>query len=380
MTKKRIILTSALGIVAIATLTTSITIAWYGASNQLGINTFDIGIVGSNNLKISTKTDLDSFRENITNQELLDEIGKRFLLEPVSAMCKNTWMDEQKDMPVFYDCSSSLTPSSGIPDLKVATTGFFSKKIYLLSAASFYVSLDMENNATFLENNNDANFSRAQAVYADIKKQNPETTTTIEEIKLSLDNLKYCLRASFLFKDIDGNYQYKIIDPWKDESDKTIYGGLLDNDGNGYFDTYTDLTEGMANKKEKEVVYGEVNDRSLIVYDDPVSTSVSSNNDFSPSYNPYFGNSFEGLNKETAYTFNEEASLENGLEFAKEESISFENLRANNSLIKIPCYKDTVTEVVISVFLEGWDHQCINATMGAGFETKFSFKLNGGII
>ena len=379
MTKKRIILTSLIGTVAIATLATSITLAWYGASNMLNINTFDIGIVGNPTLKLSTKTDLDSFREEITNEQLKEEIGKDFLLEPVSSMYRNSWMDENKDIPVFYDCSNYLTPSSGIPDKKVATTGFFSKKIYLLSSISYYVSLDLSEDKTFFNNNSDANFSRAQTIYADIKKKDPETTVTINELKDSLDNLKNCLRASILVN-IEGNYKYYVIDPYKDTSDKTVFGGLLDNDGNGYYDTYLDTTEGLANKKEKETVYGEVNDRSLIVYDEPENSGSDPSSYHPIPYDPYFGNSFLGENKDTAYTFNKQASIANGLKFVEEESISFEDLRNNESLIKIPCYKDVITEIVISIYLEGWDHQCINATMGASFESKISFKLNGGIV
>lgn len=379
MTKKRIILTSLIGTVAIATLATSITLAWYGASNMLNINTFDIGIVGNTTLKLSTKTDLDSFREEITSEQLKEEIGKDFLLEPVSSMYRNSWMDENKDMPVFYDCSSYLTPSSGIPDKKIATTGFFSKKIYLLSSISYYVSLDLSEDKTFFNNNSDANFSRAQTIYADIKKKDPDTTVTINEIKDSLDNLKNCLRASILVN-VEGNYKYYVIDPYKDETDKTVFGGLLDNDGNGYFDTYLDTTEGMANKKEKETVYGEVNDRSLIVYNEPENSGADPSSYHPTPYDPYFGNSFLGENKDTAYTFNKQASIANGMKFVEEESISFEDLRNNESLIKIPCYKDVITEIVVSIYLEGWDHQCINATMGASFESKISFKLNGGIV
>ncbi len=379
MTKKRIILTSLIGTVAIATLATSITLAWYGASNMLNINTFEIGIVGNPTLKLSTKTDIDSFREEITNEQLKEEIGKDFLLEPVSSMYRNSWMDDNKDMPVFYDCSSYLTPSSGIPDKKIATTGFFSKKIYLLSSISYYVSLDLSEDKTFFNNNSDANFSRAQTIYADIKKKDPDTTVTINEIKDSLDNLKNCLRASILVN-VEGNYKYYVIDPYKDTNDKTVFGGLLDNDGNGYYDTYLDTSEGMANKKEKETVYGEVNDRSLIVYDEP-ENSGSDPSSYSPApYDPYFGNSFLGENKDTAYTFNKQASIANGMKFVEEESISFEDLKNNESLIKIPCYKDVITEIVVSIYLEGWDHQCINATMGASFESKISFKLNGGIV
>ena len=378
MTKRRIILTSVIGTIALATLATSLTLAWYGASNLLSVNTFDIEIIGTTTLKISEKTNLDSFREEITSEQLKEE-EKNFLFEPVSSMCKNTWMDEEKDMPVFYDCSNYLVPSSGEPYLKAATSGFFSKKIYLLSSISYNVSLDVSEDKTYFNNDSDANFTRAQTLYAEMKKKDPDTTITINEIQDDLDNLKYALRASILVN-IEGNYKYYIIDPWKDETVKTRYGGLLDNDGNGYFDTYIDTSEGITNKKEKETVYGEVNDRSLLVYDDPVVTDAKLST-YNPSpYDPYFGNSFIGENKDVAYTFNEQASIEKGLKFAEEESLSLEDLRRNDSLIKIPCYKDVITEIVVSVYLEGWDRQCINATMGASFESKISFKLNGGIV
>ena len=381
MTKKRIILTSLVGTAALGTLAVSLTLAWYGASNLLSVNTFDMSIAGNTTLKLSLKRDLDSFKEEITDKEFKDE-EKQFLFEPVSSMCKDTWMNEQKDMPVFYDCSSYLTPSSGVPDLKVATTGYFSKKIYLLSSLDYYVSLDVDDNKTFFNNNSDANFTRAQSIYTDIKKKNPDTTVTITEIQDSLDNLKNCLRASILVN-IEGNYKYYIINPWKGDGETTRYGGLLDNDANGYYDTYTykeRQDNGQLKDFEKETVYGEVNDRSLVVYNDPVRSSPSQGEYYPSSYDPYYGNSFLGENKDTAYTFNETASYANGMRFAEEESFSLEDLRKNESLIKIPCYKNVITEIVVSVYLEGWDRDCINATMGASFETKISFKLNGGIV
>ena len=376
MTKKRIILTSIISATSIATIAVGASLAWYGASNLLNVNYFDISIVGTTTLKLSTRTDLDSFREDISSRELKEEMQKDFLFEPVSSMCKNNWMDEEKDMPVFYDCSSPLTPSSGIPDIKIANSGFFSKKIYLLSSLDYYVSIDPAEDMTFFKNDSASNSIRAQALYDEMKKKDPNTTVTKDEIKESLENLKYCLRASILVN-VEGNYQYYVIDPWKDENNKTRFGGLLDNDGNGYFDTYVDVSEGIANQKERETVYGEVNDRSLIVYDNPAGSEITNIPERKDSF---YGNCFEGINKETAYTFNEQASLANGLRFAEEESISLKDLQENESLIKIPCYKDVPTEIVVSIYLEGWDHQCINGTMGASFDTKISFKLNGGII
>ena len=362
MTKKRIILTSAIGTVALGTLAVSLTLAWYGASNLLSINTFDISIEGNTTLKLSTRRDLDSFKEELTAEELKEN----FLFEPVSSIKKETWMDEQKDMPEFYD----------VFGLK-QTTGFFSKKIYLLSSLSYYVSLDVDEGKTYFNNDSDSNFARAQTIYADMKKQDPDTTVTINQIQESLDNLKNCIRMSILVN-VEGNYKYYIIDPYKDETDPVKYGGMLDikEPFDGYYDTYIDY---LDYSKEKTKIYGEYNDESLIVYNNPVNTNLFDNIN-TKTYDPFFGNCFEGVQNPKVYTYNEAASYANGFEIKEEESISLEDLRNNDSLIKIPCYQNVVTEIVISVYLEGWDHQCINSTTGANFDSKISFKLNGGIV
>lgn len=364
MTKKRIILTSAISTVALGTLAVSLTLAWYGASNLLSINTFDISLAGNTTLKISTRRDdLNSYREEITDRELKDEMPKSFLFEPVSSMKKEVWMNESYDMPVFYDYDGT-----------VHTTGYFSKKIYLLSTLDYYVSIDVEDNKTYFNNDSDSNFARAQTIYAEEKKRNPDLTATVNEIQQKLDDLKYCIRLSILVNSPD-SYKYYIIDPYKDENEQVKYGGFLDMDNDGFYDTYKDY---LDYSKEKTKLFGEVNDENLIVYNNPVSTPLE--NTRHPEYDPINGNCFVGSQDPNAYTINEEASYANGLRIAEEESISFADLHENDSLIKIPCYKDIPTEIVISVYLEGWDHQCINGTMGASFDSKISFKLNGGIV
>ena len=74
MNKKNIILTAIVGTIALATLSVSITLAWYGASNRLQINTIDVGIVGNGELKVSTSTDVDSFVESLNNESFKDSI------------------------------------------------------------------------------------------------------------------------------------------------------------------------------------------------------------------------------------------------------------------------------------------------------------------
>ena len=377
MNKKNIILTAIVGTIALATLSVSITLAWYGASNRLQVNTIDVGIVGNGELKVSTSKESGTFVESLTGEQFKKDLGENFSFEPVSSMCKSRWMEKNEDMPVFYDTSSASTPSSGEPELLKADTGFFSKKIYLMANRDYYATLDIDK--CIFENNVDSNFLRAQTIYAERKDEEGfELTTT--EIKDGLDNLLKCLRVSILVN-ADNYYKYYIIDPTKEENEPaTVFGGLLDNDGDGYFDTYDDSRDGINAQKVKETVYGEVNDRSLIVYDEPNGIIDSEEDTLPKLTDPYFGNSFEGVSKNNIYTYNAKASQANGLEFAKEESLSLEDLRNNENSILIPCHSFVPTEIVVSIYLEGWDRECVNNTMGASFNTKLSFKLLRGIM
>ena len=377
MRKRRIILSSLLGTVAISAIAVSVTLAWYGASNRLSVNYFDIDIAANDQLKLSLTGEENTFVEHLDKKDL-NNLYDDFLFAPVSSMHKSRWMNPQNDMPIFYDSSNYLTPSDGIPRITEGVAGrdYFSRKIYLRSDLDKYVTLDPD--ACVFENDEDSNAKHAQALYDAFQDKHPEYNLTVTDIKDKLDNLLKCLRVSILVN-VEGHYSYYIVDPKKEGT--TTFGGLLDNSGDGYYDTYDQpvLGNNEVTHHFKETVYGEVNDREKIVYGGFETYPVTE------SYEPglpdqFFGNSFEGKRRSDAELFNREASMKNGLEFATEESISLDDLRKDETLIQIPCYKKVATEIVISFYLEGWDLQCINATMGASFNTKLSFKLSKGII
>ena len=377
MDKKRIVLTALVGTVALAAISVSITLAWYGSSNRLNINYLDVEMTGENHLKMSLTGEEGSYVEKLTDAELKNP-NNDYRFEPVSSMFKNNWMSEQKDMPIFYDSSDPLTPSSGTPDLHEANKGFFSKKIYLLSDLNFYATLDGVK--SFFKNNEDSNFLRAQTLYNSYKNE-PGFNFSIDQLKGNLDDLEKCLRVSILVNN-PNYYRYYIIDPNKDDGEVTTFGGRLDNDGDGYYDTYdhVEMVNNQMVHEEKETIYGEVLDRSKIVYNNPLHDS--SVDDTTTPETSFFGNSFNGISKETVYTYDEQASMANGLEFAKEESVTFQDIVDSgvNTNILIPCYANVATEIVVSIYLEGWDKQCVNATMGASFEGNLSFKLlKGGL-
>ena len=363
MNKKRLITSITIGTIALVGLSVSLTLAWYGASDRLNMRSLDVVVAGQTTLKISETGEEGTYYSDLD----LSPTEEEFVFVPVSSMNKNKWMENKSDRPVFYDCSSPLVPSSGEPNLEATTYGFFQKKLYLLTALDYYVTLDVNSESSeksVFEANDEVNTARAQQ----LKRENPDWTLTVSEIKDKLDSLVNSLRVSILVTE-ESHYNYYIVDPYK--QNVTTLGGRLDNDRDGYYDTYRTVSGEV-----KEVIYGEVNDRSNIVYDDPTGTS----DEKIAQDDHYFGNSFEALSKKAAYTYNEEASLANGLEIAKEESFSLADIDTEATKLLIPCYGGKPTEIVLSIYLEGWDLDCINSTMGASFTTKLSFKLLRGII
>lgn len=376
MNKRRIVLSAIIGTIALSALSLSISLAWYASSDRLGVNTVEISIQATRGLKISKSTDPDSFVGGIKE-------GKSdFLFSPVSAMNQSLWMDEKGDTPKFYDCSNYLVPSDGIPMQDETNRGFYQQTYYLLSDSNFYATLDVDpddENACFCEVLNGDNLPKAQEIYHDV----PGLGLTVEEIKAKLDELIKSIRISILIPD-ENYYEYYIVDPYKatDQNGdyiETIYGGRLDNSRSGFFDVYeTRKPNNESGYDQKEVVYGELNDRSLIVYDDPINPTGEHSNQDEPSIvRHFFGDSFHPANGsiDTAYTYNEQASKENGLEIAKEKSYSFDELRTNNPAILIPCKANTPRKIIVSFYLEGWDTDCINYTMGSSFDINLSFKL-----
>ena len=374
MNKRRIVLSAIIGTIALSALSLSFSLAWYASSDRLGVNTVEIAVQATRGLKISKSEDLDSFVSEYR------EAPSDFLFSPVSAMNQSLWMDEKGDTPKFYDCSNYLVPSSGEPKQEETQRGFYQQTFYLLTDSNYYVTLDVDrndDNQLYTDVRNGDNTAKAQEIYHDI----PDLGLSVEEIKAKLDELINSLRISILIPD-ENYYEYYIIDPYKKQDQngdyiETIYGGRLDNSRDGFFDTYESIGDDDKYIK-KEVVYGEINDRSLICYDGPVNPSGEHSNEDEPSIvRHFFGDSFHPVygSIDAAYTFNEEASYENGLTIAKEKSYSFDELRTSDPGIKIPCKANTPRKIIVSFYLEGWDTDCINYTMGSSFDIDLSFKL-----
>lgn len=347
MNKKVVILGSALTIVAAIGLTFSVTFAWYANSSQLNVDSIKISMETERELKLSTSSELDSFKSDLVTEDL-DAVD---LFAPASTMYKSKWMDSKERKPRFYDCSSSLFGIEGKQILKEVKTGFYSQSIYLLANDDVYVTLDTTD--CYVNQNDEKNADSAR------KFVEKDPSLNYEEEKAKLDNLKKSVRISILDPE-EESYNYFVFDPYKEK--ETLLGGILDNDSDRFYDSYRNRND----NKLYEVLYGEVSKNELAIYeeekDEPTMTTGS--------YNSFNANIAAGVKH-----FNLEKSLENGLEIKEENAISFASQEEMDNNFFISLKRDTPKEIVLSIYLEGWDLDCINDTMGAGFISHISFKI-----
>ena len=370
MNKSRLILSSLVGTIALGALSLSMSLAWYASSDRLSISSLDMTVKSDDLLKISTSSDLSTFTDKLDlNSDEYEQNGERFIFSPVSSMYKDDWLTAEATKPLFYD--SSFNDGVDASSKSEVFSGFYQKKLYLLTPTNYYVGLDIKQ--SLFENDETANLLRARQFCA--SEENAELQLNEDEVKEALDKLINCLRVSVLINDVNEEEmenRFFILNPTKQEDEKTYLGGLLDNDNDGYYDTYSEFDENNE-VINKEIVYGEVNDRSLISYKAPVAPNTD--DERLQTADRFHGNSFSGQSKKSAYTFDKETSFANGLEFKEEGALSLNELES----IMIPCYANEPREIVVSIYLEGWDLDCVNATMGASFNTKLSFKLLRGI-
>ncbi|MCR4911897.1 MAG: hypothetical protein K5925_05170 [Bacilli bacterium] len=344
----------------------SVSLAWYSASNRLAIEAIDIRLDGDRELLISTSTDLDSFKEELSYDEL-HEVQRYF---PVSTMYQNNWLNvEGHNEPIFYDSSyTTLVPFDeyGTPRLVESHGGYFYQEVYLFSEDNVYVTIkadDTEESATYIKQNALFNNAYAQEVREDEIKRHEQNENVIvhteEEIRERLANLPNAMRFSILCENDEGNYDYAVVDPNHNE-EEVLLGGILDNTFNHKYDHYN------KNDEKFEVVYGEVNDRSKIIYDEAFDADST-----------YEGepNVFNASHEAGVKRFNLEQSLANGVEIAKEQRYIPEDFKQSDVKFFFPVKANTPTKVGVALYIEGWDLDSVNQVMGAGFKAGLSFRI-----
>ena len=323
----------------------SFTVAWYTGSSHLSINNFNIEFA---NQALTISSDNEVFKDRLTQDDLM----KVAEFIPVSSMHHDVWVASKAVQPVFYNLYDAYSVlDNKVEDAIVADHGFLSQPIYLKSTADATISIDASE--TYLKANHQANSRLVEKLRKKFGDQ-----FTDEEILQNLDKIEKSLRLSFLVLNDTGDeslndYAYYIVDPYKDTTTK--YGGLLDMDG----DTYYDYIQG------KEALTGEfsyVEDK--LVYDSP------SQEDGELVGQP---TAFNARTKKGVSHLDIEKSISNGgLNIVEEKSISLQDAKSE---IKIPLKAGVSKKIYLSLYLEGWDLDNTNFAMYSYFNMNLSFMM-----
>lgn len=338
-------------VLLIASITT--TTAWFIGSSYLQISSFDITI-GSKQIEISP--DDENYYLEIDKEQL----NKVDYFVPCTSAFSDEWIEQKSRTPEFktlYDGISSniMTKST---DAALAETGFFSQDLSIRADADCYALIDPE--TSFVR----ADVEKNITVVPSLTGRYPQYTE--DEILDNLNAIEKSMRFSILVlgnldDPNDNTYEYYIFNPFKESDDPEIpdeiteYGGLLDLNSDMYYDFYESTN--------KEVVYGQVNDSSLIVYDDPTYIDEPLSGEMT---------CFNAKHAGSVSNFNYEASKEKGFEFIKEPAYG---LKEAESKVYIPLKKNKARRIVVSIYIEGWDRDNTNFTMYAGFEMSINFMM-----
>ena len=338
----------------------SMSVAWFIASSTLYVNSINISFDADRELEISVSKD-DGYTDHIDHTET----NPTGLFAPVTTAHSSLWTSQKKDSPIFYD-ESNASEIENFQHFKEVeeNNGYFSKKYYLRADDNLLITIDPEK--TFIKPNEEYNATYAEHLYRYYQSLEDEhyekyKDFTVEELYQKLNEVVKAMRFSILIKDGD-EYSYTIIDPNYEQ--ETLMGGLLDNAMDGYYDFF--LKEGTNDFYER--VYGEIVGEP--VYDEP----AAQDSDFlAPSEVP---TAFNARHKKGIRTFNLQKSIEqNNFEIKSEGAYSLDDFRKDKKPFTFPVYMDTPKEVVISIYIEGWDLDSVNYTMGAAFYSDLTFKV-----
>ena len=357
MKKSKLILTMYIGVIALAVASVSMSVAWFATSRTLYVNSINITIDTDRDLKISKAKD-DGYVEHIDYTE--QEATGVFI--PLTTAHSSLWTSRRLDSPIFYE-ESTASENEHFDYFKESDFGYFSQKYYLLADDDLWITIDPEK--TFIDANTQYNATYAEYLYNHYQNLDDEHYAkfkeySVEELYERLNRVVNAMRFSILIKDGE-EYSYTIIDPHYEE--KTVMGGLLDNSVDGYYDYY--IKENTDERYER--LYGDYTGE--IVYDEPLAQDSGYLDPNEPA------SAFNARHKKGIKTVNFERSKEEkGLTFKEEGSINLEDFKTGVPF-HFPVYMDTPKEVVVSVYIEGWDLDSVNYTMGAAFFADLTFKI-----
>ena len=336
MKRNRLIVALLALCVAMSATSISFSFAWYASSARVYVQSIDIGVVGERELYIATENKSSAYVKELGTRQL----KATGLFTPITT-CFAT--NPTGDYPQFYDMSYPWNQSNAPALFDAATYGYYTQEFFLKAEFDCYVGIDVNNTSINPSAKKNAEFAeKCAAIYGEY---------TQEEYLDRLNDIIRSARVSVLSEE-----GYMIYDPIGDE--ETVYfGGPLDNDNDGFYDFYEE------NGEAYETFYGQIDDRSAIVYDAPSLVDV-----------PRVGEktAFNAGHRAGVHPINMPATLAHvGTEprYVKADLDKFE------PDWWIPLTSFEPKRIVVSFYIEGWDLASVNAVMGAAFELNLHFKI-----
>lgn len=387
MKKRLLFLIAGLNLLLISSI--SMSIAWFLGSLTMTVNDILIKIDVDADLKIAAEDNLDKMKDSLTELEFGNFV-------PVSSMLSehSEWINNPNTTePQFI--AQYKTGFRKDPQAKIADKGYFCKRLWLYSDHHMLATFDSEkttvtpnerlNRAKAIEKANEKALENYKAIadeqianlgivdesekhnfYENVK--NDLANSYRAEIMNNLNKIEDSLRISILDYDNLTNNNYTIIDPKKSE-DPVVFGGRLSTSiKKDYFDYYSDHIEYDL----KETLFGDILEQDHdLVYLPPADEDVPAEGEHT-CFNAGTRRGVRALDMD---------DLKNNVTFATEQSISPETADVSkhpeneNEGYLIELFPGVAHPITLSVYLEGWDRDNVDATQEAAFDMSIHFKL-----
>ncbi len=344
------------GLLAFAlTLTASVTstYAWFALSDAGKVSFTKLVIGEDHSLQIGLKEEdgnisyYDSVNDSILQSHFLNYVAGSPLAD-TSSMYQDEWLNENTDYETAFPVLRSAYRVNGDHHKsEIADNGFYQFEFFFKADSDMYLFLDYTGTVC--------------SPLHELNQKLADSSNGSVSVK-ELDNVVNATRVSFFSKD-----GFIIFEPNQLSSSRTVFGGALDATvKDGYYD--------YDSRTGKEIVYGEYDDESTLVYEPSKDTDSTLEGR---------ATCFNAKHKAGIQSFNYEKSVENGLSFKQETTYTLNQLAINQSQGQFdeetmkPIAKlkqNAPTRVVVTIYLEGWDLDVTEAIGNGSFTLALAFR------
>jgi len=319
------------------------TVAWFDISNNLIVNSLTMTFgKDPDTVKIGFSED-GTFYSDVDSAILEREAGfaPNHAFHPVTSGFQSEWLSPSTP----FEGTLPVLHTDPVEGNAVATSGFLQLPLYFETSEDAYIYLDT---GTSFSANTDENLKAAKKLHLQ---------------PADLNQIAFCSRVSFYSQD----YGFKIFEPNVTASSKTALGGRLDlKPFDGYFDydksTSSEVLFGDYNQSESPTLYYGSAPTEDTTYE---GTNTCFNAATRAGIRPLDVATSESLGglkitRETTYTLAELMAPEGGGRLGVGRPLAY-------------CYAGVPKKVILTVYVEGWDLDTVQAVSASSFNMNIVF-------